>query len=1163
MKDNILNNTKNVQNNDIIYKSDGQMSQLVKELYNYSRDGNFDKLKQLIEKNEFQGSTLNIALRNLIASININNSNYLECFKLLLSTNIDLNYKFPKDNSTILMNLSSMLEFELIKELLDAQSKSVNQENNKFQTIEEEEKYEIEQKKIFFSQKDSNNNNFFNYFFHHYEINKSAILMIFKYIYEVYPFENNRKEEISKKIKEIFDSLLIETNNDGDNFMNLSLINKCPQLVLLLIDYNCFVPNIINKKKENYIHSAVRGNNFICLKIMLYHCNINDLVSKNIDNLTPAELAYKLGFTTISNIITEYQNNFNEEAYKDNFRLDIENFSKKNIEDCNYNDNSDFSIDLLINFIKGKFRKLLCELNMLKIINYLSIEDPNTKDDKEEACYKILYAKIEWNIIMIKMKLNQIEYEKDDEINANNNIISNNNNNKIKYNKKKSKKIEEKNKNTIFPFLKSILEIQENLLSNKIISTFIDITKSNYLINPNENIDILIYNKIIFYFKIGNYKYLINMAEIYLTKIYLENKNIRSLILYINITCILIETFIYQGYSSIAEIIVKALDEYLDNQNLIFRDLIYTLDDKIIFDYLNKREVLTPFLSDWEILFNYSNFLKLLINKGKSNEIIEDLRKKCIQSKKDLSILKRFNILLKCIEIKKLYEKEDDKIYNKISDLQNMGIDSEIYYCNIVGIIFLKMKKYNLSKSFFQKGLNKYIQIIKNRNIKNNNSDEENIDVEKFVNFRIDYITAFLYNINLCHFYLGEYNKCIEILEKLLIFQNNKNNIFFYYRLGICYLQLYIVSNKNTSDYFNNNILKLIGYEENNISNKKHKSDKPLSIDLDNSSNGNISFQLDSDFNKEMEDNKFNNIYNDKKINYYNYKNNTIDIDNYSHIKNKKIILKNSTKFIYNKKNINNNLFNNDNIQMNSNNQNENKKMVLLQKAIKSFKKILIISKSNLYTNSTKSLYNFYKSNLKKENLTEKDNLNNHKRKKIPNEIIINTYLNLLFCLSLKNNWLEMIFIIKDYYNKKISSNRIVSLKILLFKLEAYVNLNNSSKIKEIIQKLKSYKNIEFSAFNKTDNDIINNINIKLYLYYTIILIYIKEKKYKEMDIYTDKMLSLVKNEKNIPYYIIDLLLNVFLIKLNNEPNINKKNKFINNKIILNLIKNKKTIKAD
>ena len=65
------------------------------------------------------------------------------------------------------------------------------------------------------------------------------------------------------------------------------------------------------------------------------------------------------------------------------------------------------------------------------------------------------------------------------------------------------------------------------------------------------------------------------------------------------------------------------------------------------------------------------------------------------------------------------------------------------------------------------------------------------------------------------------------------------------------------------------------------------------------------------------------------------------------------------------------------------------------------------------------------------------------------------------------------------------------------------------------------------------------------------------------MDIYTDKMLLLIKDEANIPYYIIDLLINVFLIKLNNEPNINEKNKIKYNKIILNLIKRKKTIQAD
>ena len=1147
MKDNILNNTKNVENIEIKYKFDGPMSNSVYELLIYSKYGNFDKLKQLIEEKEFQGSTLNLALRNLITSItNINNPNYMECFKLLLSTNIDLNYKF-ENNTTILMQLTEIQEIDFIKEFLDAEGKCINQESNKFHTIEEEESYEMEHKEKFFCQKDLNNNNFLNYFaFSPYTEN----LNCFEYIYGIYPIQNNRKSKISKKIREIFDSLLIETNNDGNNLMNLSLIYKRPKLVLKLIEIKKFLPNL-NKKKENYIHSAVRGDNMICLKIMLYYCDINDLASKSTDMLTPAQLAYKLGYITLSNIITEFQNNCNEDGYKDIFLFDIENYksrSNDNNDNSNSKDNN-CSIDLLINYNNCKYKNILYQLRYFKIINHLSLEDLNTNNIEEELLYKKSYIKIEWNIIITKIKLNQIECEKDDEIINNNNTC---NNNKIKYNKKKSKKVEEKNKNTICPYLKEIQELNEKISIDKFIQPFFDMTNSSTtnLIKGNENIDILIYNKITFYFIIGNYKYLINTALIYLPILYKKagnkknekesNKNInyKALILYVNITCIIIEVFIYQGYANIAEIIIKALDNYVYTISLTYEDIIFTLHDKIILDCLNKSKVLTPFLSGWDILFNYSNFMKLLINKNQSKENIEDLRRKLDDiNKKDLSIVKRLQMLFSCIEIKKIYEKEDDKIYDKISELKNMGIDSEIYYFNIVGIIFLKKKKYNLSKIFFQKGLNKYIQIIKNKIIKSNESNEENHCDEKFVNFRIDYITAFLYNINLCHFYLGEYNKCIEILEKLLAFQNNKNNFFFYYRLGICYLQLYIESNKNTDDFFNNNILKLLGY-------KKIKEEKPFSTELENDSVENSPCQLDRDFNKSIDDNNYD-IYNNKEIN------------------NKRIILKNSTKFINNKIFLKNNSFNNDDNQLNSKKQNQNNRIDLLQKAILCFKKILIISKSKTHTNSIKSLYNFYLSKINKENITEKDNINNHKGKKIPIEIIIDTYLNLLMCLSLKNNWLEMILIIKNYNKKKIYSNRLVNLKILLFKLEAYVNLGNFSKIKEIIQKLKSYKNIELSAFNKTNNDIINNINIKIYLYYTIILIYIKEKNYKDMDIYTDKMLLLIKDEANIPYYIIDLLINVFLIKLNNEPNINEKNKIKYNKIILNLIKRKKTIQAD
>ena len=70
--------------------------------------------------------------------------------------------------------------------------------------------------------------------------------------------------------------------------------------------------------------------------------------------------------------------------------------------------------------------------------------------------------------------------------------------------------------------------------------------------------------------------------------------------------------------------------------------------------------------------------------------------------------------------------------------------------------------------------------------------------------------------------------------------------------------------------------------------------------------------------------------------------------------------------------------------------------------------------------------------------------------------------------------------------------------------------------------------------------------------------IYIEEKNFKEADVNITKIIFLTKDEKNIPYYIIDLLLNVYIIKLNSEPNINEKTKYRYNNIVLNLIKNKK-----
>ena len=531
--------------------------------------------------------------------------------------------------------------------------------------------------------------------------------------------------------------------------------------------------------------------------------------------------------------------------------------------------------------------------------------------------------------------------------------------------------------------------------------------------------------------------------------------------------------------------------------------------------------------------------MKLFLTK----ENLDEFKKKLGESKdKKLKPLNyRYHILFDCLDIKKAYEKNSHDLFYKIQKFNSKkDKNREIYYLNILGIIFMKKKKFSVSIIFFQKGLKKYLHILKYKNEMNS--------VEKFFNFRIDYIMAFLYNISLCDFYLKEYKRCIKILELLLTFECNKNNYFLFFRLGLCYLEIYIqyITNNNNNNFYNHNISKVIGYENNKNNNIKIRNDKSsTSINIDNESSENLSAQFESKDNitKGTDDikqldfidkNLVNLFFNFSDYNYNDYKETNI----------KKIILRNT------KSNTSIKIFDADNNDING----------YLDKAIKYLKKILIINKINAFSNSVKSIYDFFFSRIK-DDINTKDI--SHKNKKIQSDLILNTYLNILFCLSLKNNWLEMLLTIRDFNSRKITPSKSGLLKILLYQLEANINLNKKSKIMEILNKIKNYKKTELSAFNQSNNDIINNINIKLYLYYSLTLIYYKEKNYKEMDIYSNKLLSLIQKEKDIPYYIIDLLINVYIIKLNNESNINPKNKFKYNNIILNLIKNKKKINTD
>ena len=1132
MIENNSKNTKYSDTSDILYKPDNQITKSVADLLRYSQKGDFINLKELLDEKDFLGSTINLALRNLLSNyFNFNDPNYLNAYKYLLSTNIDLNYKFSKDNnSTILMKVAKAGQLILMKELLESFNDQIkNRENiNKFQNEDEENEYFLIQQEIFFSQKDRNNNNFLHHMIH---FNKCENAEIFEYLYEEYPFEKKREKDCSKKIQEILKNLIQEKNDEGNNFMNICLLHGMPYLVLKIIEIIGYIPNL-NERNNNYIHSAVLGGNMTCLKILLYYSDYNDLIAKNADSLTPIQLANKLGYYNMSNIINQYQENFQDEIYKDYFFNNLEHYDKSN------------NVNFLVNFSEYKFKHLLYELKEMKIINNICISNSSYIKNEEDFDYKISNIKIDWNLLLLKTK----QYGSESEKNIENNITINNNK-ILKNNKKKGKKSEEKKKNSIYPFLKSICDFYENIFSNKFISTFITyLSNEETSINTNQNIDLLLFNKIIFCFNRGHFKSLLNTALIYLTKIYQKEKrnnntdlnyNNRNLILYINIICIIIESFINHGYQDLVEIIIKALDKYLYTKSLNLGDVQYDSNDKIIFDYLNKKEVLNPFISNWHNLFLYSNFLKLL--NDKSREYLNEFHKQLeeIKDKNQPDMIKRYHILYNCLDIKNAYDKNNSNIYKKIESFFLLKEkEREIYYLNNIGIIFLKKKKYKISKRFFQEVLKKYLQILRNRN--------EIYLEQNFINFRIDYFSAFLFNISLCNYNLREYEKCIKIFELLLLFENNRKNFFIYYRLALCYLETYLQYINN--NYFDLNIKTLIGFENNKNNNKKKRNEKSISINLENESSENLSIQSKDNNTKGTDDNKSPDLI-DKQIshllfNFYNY-----DFNENKDKTIKKIILRNTKKNIFNQTMISN--IQKEELCLKNN---------YLDEAIKHFKKILVINRINVYSNSTKCIYEFFFSFVK-------DDVNikylSHKKIKIPNNLIISTYLNILFCLSLKNNWLEIIFVIEDFNKKKLTTNKIIILKILLFQLEAYFNLNKQSKMKEIINKIKNHTKKEFALFNNKNNDVIKNINIKLYLYYSITLMHYKEKNYKEMEIYSNKLLLLLQNENNIPYYIIDLLINVFIIKLNNEPNINPKNKYKYNNIILNLIKNKKINKTD
>ena len=93
--------SKNVEFIVTFYKPEGNITKQDYELLISSQKRDFNSLTQLFNKTEFKSPILNCALANLIENFK-NDETFEQCFKLLLSKNINFNYKYSQEsNKTI------------------------------------------------------------------------------------------------------------------------------------------------------------------------------------------------------------------------------------------------------------------------------------------------------------------------------------------------------------------------------------------------------------------------------------------------------------------------------------------------------------------------------------------------------------------------------------------------------------------------------------------------------------------------------------------------------------------------------------------------------------------------------------------------------------------------------------------------------------------------------------------------------------------------------------------------------------------------------------------------------------------------------------------------------------------------------------------------------
>ena len=799
--------------------------------------------------------------------------------------------------------------------------------------------------------------------------------------------------------------------------------------------------DVINSSGKSLIESALNiGNSDISSMLLME--GIDPKIKNEVtgDNLLHFAIRGKNPFClkmVLNTVEQDIIHEFITEKNKDN-ETPIQLASKLNITTI---------VKQLNDFISGeKKSKISGENNEDEIYELLSQLTEDTTDKIVNTIKKNYYVS-DWNQLFLEIiKKNQSNQKYDEELNQ-----------KI---------------NDYFNFNKELNAIDENE-KNEIKYPICLNNKDNEKIgkyDPKNNIHFL--NYIVGAEHTGNFQNMLNVFKSYVENYKTDNQNVNNYIFYVNTIIILIEKSLKQNLIDFANILILNLSQFLQNNNIDTQSFDFKNSNSNQFlKYLSVNEVVNPTTDLKGLTILYECNLNLIKgNYEKAQESLGDFKSKFYgedkekKNKNNEPIHKTMENLYHFLKVKVDYFSNSTnqfKLKKHLSaiDKYKTSIDGTLFYYNFLGIINMKQGHYSYAEYCF-----KYC-----RNIICDNSM-----------LYLKYLDGVEYNLALCYFFTKDYDKSIEILNKLKNLESMKNNPYLFYRLALCFIEKEFLKHK-------------MNFKKNNENDIVCKT-----------------------------------IFNDKN-------------DEPAFKKRFLLVNQSPSPSIINPPDEPKNQSGNEDGEESLSHAIENldfteainalKECILIIKGYSSYNAQIYETLKPLINNELIDLKPLFNNDENKEKNSSDDSNTQY------NDIIELAYLNLIFCLIRNENYAEAIEIIEEFREKQPDKYKFV---LDNYSIEAYLKLGDFDKALNILSKENfSYENIDAKGafFSNSNHQVYNEVTYRLALYINLIKINIMNNNAQDAEKYIKSILSLLNYsaEKELPPYVINIIIFYFLSIGKNE----------------------------